>query len=495
MIRVRQAASSILLLASLCLWPAFIYLYFGANDGPADASGVFQAVAYAGFLVFPVMGTLILTFRPQNTEGLVFSFAGFAWLLDATANEYGTYGLITDPGGVPAAEYAAWLVDWLWVLLMAPLTTYALLLFPTGHLPGRRWAIVAWLAAAGIVLTSVGAALGPGEIEAFGTGVVENPLGIAGLDGLLLAMVVVGMVALVAAAVASAGSLFFRLRRSEGVERLQMRWFVYAAALAATGVLVTIGGFAISSEVGEKAAYALLSLFGLPIAAAAAILRYRLYDIDLIINRTIVYASLTAVLAGLYSASITLFRFVIEAVAGGSSQATVVLTTLVLAAMFTPVKNRLQEAVDRYVGPVREPRKDLAKFTDELRLVIRALDPEATLREFAGHARRVANASGASVYLRRNGSDEPLFTEGVLAGGWQARVPLVARGEEVGWLRLVGNGTTGGLNVEDQAALEAGGSVVAEVLPLGRGPDRAWWEAPTPAVPAATVPVATGDDA
>jgi hypothetical protein len=386
------------------------------------------------------------------------------------AFEYAVYGLVTDPGSVPAAEYAAWLTDWLWVVMMAPLTTFALLLFPTGSLPSWRWRPVAWLAAAGIVLTGAGAALGPGAIEEFDAAVVENPVGIAALDGIYVGIVAAGMISIGAATVASAASLFLRLRRSEGVERLQMKWFVYAAALAALGVVITICGYAVSEEVGQKAVYALLSLFGLPIAAAVAILRYRLYDIDLIINRTLVYASLTAVLAGLYSASITLFRFLFEAIAGGSSQATIVLTTLVLAAMFTPIKNRLQSLVDRHVGRATAPRKELEEFADQLRVVIRALDAEATLREFATLAMRAGNASGAAVYLSNSGGEEPLFAEGRLDAGWLTRLPLTAKGEEMAWLELAGPPVNGAMDQETRESLEAAASVVGMALVLSGEP-------------------------
>jgi hypothetical protein len=246
-----------------------------------------------------------------------------------------------------------------------------------------------------------------------------------------------------------------------------MKWFAYAAGLVAIGVTITITGYLISAEAGEKAIYAILTLFALPIAAGIAILRYRLYDIDLIINRTIVYGSLTAILAGVYSASVLLFRLLFESVSGSGSQTTTVLTTLVLAALFTPIKNRLQALVDRYVGRAPEPRKDLAKFADELRLVIRALQPEATLRALATLSLPFANASGVRIYLRSAGLAQPVLSEGIFDGPNTTRVSITAKGTEVGWLDLVGPSPATGLSEEDRRSLEQAASVVADALALG----------------------------
>jgi hypothetical protein len=366
---------------------------------------------------------------------------------------------------VPAAQYAAWLTGWLWVLEIGLLVTFALLLFPTGRLPGPRWRIVAWLAASGMLMACL-SALTPGELDEFTEAVVQNPLGVSGLEPLLEGLSIAGVLAIAISAVASAASLFVRLRRSEGVERQQMKWFAFAAGLAALGVVTTIAGYAIwGSETGDKAAFALVTLFGLPIAGGIAILRYRLYEIDVLINRTLVYVSLTAILAGLYAASIQLFKFVFEAVAGGGSQATIVITTLVLAAVFTPVKNFLQTFVDRYFGRVSEPRKEIATFAEQLRLVTRTFDPAQTLPQFLNHALRIANATGGVIHLTGDGEEKPFVAAGELTGPEVARVPLGTGGDEIGWLVLRGS-ETAGLAAEDRELLQDVANLVAKAVTL-----------------------------
>jgi hypothetical protein len=461
---LRRSVSRVLLALCLLLCPSFLFLYFGANDTPADAGSIFEALAYSAFLVFPFIGALITKHRPQNTEGLVFSVAGLAWLLEGTAFQYATYGLINEPGSVPYPEFAAWLSNWLWVPEIAPLTTFALLLFPTGSLPGPRWALVAWLAGAGIFAAGLGAAFSSGDLEGFDPEVAQNPFALKAIGPLLTGATFVGVLAIAAAAVASAASVVVRLRRSEGIERQQMKWFAYAAGIAAVAVLSTIVGYIISTDTGQKAAYALLALFGLPIAAGIAILRYRLYDIDLIINRTIVYGTLTAILAGVYSASLVLFKFLFESVSGSGSQATTVLTTLVLAALFTPIRSRLQTLVDRYVGRAPEPIKDLTRFTDELRLVLRALNPEATLRELAGHAMRVTNASGVRIYLQRDGHEEEVLSQGVFLEQPCMRLPVEAAGVELGWIELATSASPESVDRLSTQRIEEAATVVAEAL-------------------------------
>jgi hypothetical protein len=466
--KLRRGLSWGLLAICLVLTPAGLFLYFGKNGNPADFDHVFEALLLAPlFLVFPLFGTLIITFRPKNIEGLVFSFGGLAWLLQITAGEYAIYGLAVAPGSLPAAEIGAWLYNWLWVLQIGLLTTFALLLFPTGQIPGPRWRIVAWLAGGGLLVTSFAAMVTPGELEDFSAAVVQNPVGVAGIEPVRIVLLVAGLIAIAVSSLASAASLFVRLRRSQGVERQQMKWFAFAAGLAALAVVVTIIGYAVSTETGEKAALSLMTFFGLPVAAGIAILRYRLYEVDVLINRTLVYVSLTAILAGLYAASIQLFKFVFEAVAGGGSQATIVLTTLVLAALFTPVKNFLQSFVDRYFGRLPEPRKEIVGFAEQLRLVTRAFDPEQTLPKFLGHALRITSAAGGAIYLTSDGQDEPFTASGSLDEPEVARVPLATAGEEIGWLVLRGN-EAAALSSDDRELLQEVANVVGETVALAK---------------------------
>jgi hypothetical protein len=309
-------------------------------------------------------------------------------------------------------------------------------------------------------------------LEGFDRDIVQNPVAISPL---LSVVTILGVLAIAVSALASATSVVLRLRRSEGVERQQMKWFAYASGLAAVGVTTTIVGYLISQETGEKAVYAMLTIFALPIAAGIAMLRYHLYDIDLIINRTIVYGTLTAILAGVYSASLVLFKFLFESISGSGSQATTILTTLVLAALFTPIRSRLQALVDRYIGRAPEPLKDLTRFTDELRLVIRAVNPEVTLREFARHALRVTKASGVRMYLLNGVGEEEVVSQGVFLEVPRIRLPLETDSVQIGWLELA---TLAGDEDElDTQPIQEAAFVVAEALNA--------FESRAPAVPQA----------
>jgi hypothetical protein len=463
---LRRGLSWSLLAICLVLALVFLVLFFGKNGNPGDTDHIAEAVIYLLFLVFPLFGTLIVHFRPQNTEGLVFSLGGFVWLLTFAASEYGVYAIVVSPGALPAASYAAWLSSSLWMLQIGLLTTFALLLFPTGRLPGPRWRAVAWLAAVGMLAALAGSALMPGDLDEFTAAAVPNPLGLSGIQPLLVALVVLGLVAMGSAALASAASLFLRLRRSQGVERQQMKWFAFAASLAAGAVVITMLGYSVSSETGESVAVVtVIAFFGLPIAGGIAILRYRLYDIDILINRTLVYVSLTAILAGLYAAAIPLFRFLFEGLSGGSSEATIVLTTLVLAAVFTPVKSFLQSVVDRYFGRVPEPRKEMTTFAEQLRLVTQTFDAQQTLSRFLGHALRITSAAGGAIYLMSDPGGEPRIASGSLEGSEVARLPLMASGDEVGWLVLRGSDSAS-LSDDDRDLLQDAANVVAEAVAL-----------------------------
>jgi hypothetical protein len=216
--------------------------------------------------------------------------------------EYGTYALRTAPGTVPAGELASWFGAWAWAPGLGLLLTFGLLLFPDGQLPSRRWRPVAWLSAVpiavwcGPVAAAAWTARGPALLDPAGA----DPSG----AGVVETMGFLSFRLMLACGLASVLSLVVRFRRSRGVERLQLKWFVYAAAVTVTGVLVTETMAVPEGSVLDG----VLSLAGLavvpsiPVAAGVAILRYRLYEIDRIVNRTLVYGALTALLAGVYAA-------------------------------------------------------------------------------------------------------------------------------------------------------------------------------------------------
>jgi hypothetical protein len=213
------------------------------------------------------------------------------------SGEYAIYALLAQPDRLPAGEALAWLTSWVWILFIG-CTVLLLLLFPDGHLPGSRWRWLGWLT---LLLTSVGAvwqAFSPGVIVSLGS--IRNPLGIEGLPKANEPVETI-MFALLFLAVAS--SLSVRLRRARGIERQQIKWQPYTAVMAATGsVLAYTIAEAMGSRWLEWIGFVILmvALVTFPISVGIAIVRYRLYEIDLIINRTLVYGSLTITLVALY---------------------------------------------------------------------------------------------------------------------------------------------------------------------------------------------------
>ena len=278
-------------------------------------------------------GALILRRHPRHPIGWL--FCGFAILNAVTADLAQGYALRAAREGWPgssAAESintASWLPSGFgWVLTF--------LLFPDGHLLGRRWKIVAWVAAAGMAIALPGWVLSPDRAQDYASG--RNPLAADALP--TGAMLAVGMALFAGALVASAVSLVIRFRRSRGLERLQLKWFAFAATAAAVILPVSFTLWYVTPVVRLLAA---LALTALPVAACIAILRYRLYDIDVLINRTLVYGGLTVLLAGAYAATTLLLGSVLGR---GSTWATAG-ATLVAAVAFRPVRARLQDAVDR----------------------------------------------------------------------------------------------------------------------------------------------------
>src|SRR5215217_5072166 len=276
---------------------------------------------------------------PENRIGWLFCAIGLLWAVIHFIGEYAIYTLLAAPGSLPAGELASWLYTWPWVLGLG-LIVFLGLLFPNGRLPSARWR---WFARLSAILTLVGmalAAFSPGSIVV-GLPAIHNPLGIEGLPNAYKSVQVL-MLVLIAVAVAS---LLMRRLYARGVERQQIKWFTYATAVATSGAILK---YVISKPlelvwlgwVGQ--ALVLIGLAGIPISMGIAITRYRLYEIDIIINRTLVYGSLTATLVALYFGGIVLLQGLFVALTGQQSTLAVVASTLLIAALFTPLRRRIQ---------------------------------------------------------------------------------------------------------------------------------------------------------
>jgi hypothetical protein len=265
------------------------------------------------------------------------------------AQEYARYALLTRPGALPFGLAFGWLTLWLWMLFVGPVIVIMPLLFPTGRLlsPGWRW--VAWPAAACMAGIALAAALRPGPLD--GLEPVPNPLGLAGAASVLLGLEQALNLALAPLTLLATLSLLLRFARSRGDERAQLKWFLYVAAVFLLyilhGILAdTLGLFPeLPAGVGSVVFPLFLGLFAL--AIGIAVLKYRLYDIDVIIRRTLVYGVLTALLALVYFSTVAVLQGVVTAIGGQPSAVGIVISTLAIAALFSPLRRRVQNLIDR----------------------------------------------------------------------------------------------------------------------------------------------------
>jgi hypothetical protein len=325
-----------------------VLLVIGAGEHtPADGS-TFDGWAGLSFVVaslaFATVGAMVATRVPENPISWILCLTGVALGVADFGNQYAEQMLFVASDPLPGGRTAAWLQG----LGLAPsfgLLGLTLLLFPDGRSPSGRWRFVVWLALAGIGLSVIGAALRPGPlVEPFDS--VSNPLGIPGLLGLMDSFLGFGFVFTLLSVVFATFGMRARLRRSSGVEREQLKWLVLAAAV--TGVAV-VGSLAVYLAAGIDVGGVVvlgLGFSAFPLAAGAAILRYRLYDIDVVINRTLVYGALTATLALAYLGSVLLLQLALSGVTESSGLA-VAASTLAVAALFRPARARIQAAVDR----------------------------------------------------------------------------------------------------------------------------------------------------
>jgi len=322
-----------------------------------------DAVILTGFGAVAVVGALLVAKRPSNLVGWILAAVALMVGLFPSGDAYAAYVMTTRGQPDALAVVGAWVQSWYWFLIVGLLFVYLPLLFPDGRLPSRRWLPVAAVPGIGllglVVLGMLTGTLSGQNVDYR----IDNPIGIEGLApveelpafGVLGGLLAIGVLGAVAAVVV-------RFRRSRGVERQQMKWFLYAVAPL---LLIPLEGY-IPAFVDEIAFGWVL--IGLPAAIGVAVLKYRLYDIDVVINRTLVYGALTISLALVYLGSMALLRGLVFGFTGQSSQLTVVASTLAIAALFNPLRRRIQGFVDhRFYRKKYDAAQVLAAFSARLR--------------------------------------------------------------------------------------------------------------------------------
>ncbi len=348
-----------------------------------------------GTLSYAPVGALIAARRPANPVGWLLCLNGVALSIGHFGAQYAIYTLLAQPNSLPAGEVLAWTATWILPVIIG-IQIFFYLLFPTGRLPSDRWKWLAWLTVAFVVVGVIFSAFSFGANA--GLGPIPNPLGIDGFSNVY--DMVMNFLPLLYLAVAS--SLFVRLRRARGVERQQIKWFAYAVTATISGIILA---YMIPTMIDtplwfERAAFAfnIAVTPAIPISMGIAILRYRLYEIDTLINRTLVYGSLTAMLVAFYFGGIVLLQRLFVVLTGEKSTLAVVASTLAIAALFNPLRQRIQSFIDRrFYRRKYDARKTLEAFSSKLR---DETDLQALSDDLVGVVRETMQPVVVSVWLR-----------------------------------------------------------------------------------------------
>ena len=360
--------------------------------GPTDVPFAIGFIAVQ--LCSATAGAIISSRVPGNAVGWIFLAIGVLLGLLFAAGAYANLALDKGYHSLPGGPFAAWLGTWIFIPAAFGLPMFLLLLFPDGRFISKRWQLVGWLLGVLVTFAAASKAYEPGHIPPG----IENPLAPGGAAGELFRVLspVADALALPGFALAVAG-LVVRFRRSHGVERQQLKWFAYCAAVVGlglgTGVFIPEGRAAdLAFLVG------LLGLAGLPVAAGIAILRYRLYDIDVIVNRTLIYGSLTISLVAIYVGSVVTLQYVFRMLTGGGSQLAIVASTLVIAALFNALRHRIQSFIDRrFYRRKYDAARTLSAFSARLR---DETDLEQLRAELLSVVRATMQPEHATLWLR-----------------------------------------------------------------------------------------------
>ena len=368
------------------VWIACAVALAALNRSDVAAAAIFPMA----LTVSAMVGRLIASRRPENPVGWFFLGSALCLALSEVADEYATYGF-------PGTLAMAWLMSWLWVPGVALLLVFLPLYFPDGRVVSPRWR---WLVRVALVFCVGGAlysTLSPGEIPA--SGGIVNPLGIEALRPVSELLGTFVFVLYFSFLFASAASLVVRFRRSGSMERQQIKLLAFAALAIPVWFLTNAPIEAVSRTLFLVLDALVVSVL-IPLAAGVAILRYRLYDIDVVINRTLVYGSLTAMLALVYFGGVTAAQASFSALTGQEQQPqlAVVVSTLVIAALFTPLRRRIQSFIDRrFYRRKYDTRKTLEAFSVKLR---EETDLDALSDDLTSVVRETMQPAYVSLWLR-----------------------------------------------------------------------------------------------
>ena len=393
------------------------------------------------FFAFPVVGAAVAKGQPRNPIGWILLGIGLSWGIYSLLNGYALYGLFTNPGSVPRPDLSLALNSWTWIPSVGLMGMFLILLFPDGRLPSPRWRWLARFSGTTLVVTSVATLVAPGPFTDMGFPSVANPLGIDALRGISGVITAASVTAILLSIAGCTVGLIVRFRRSKGQERLQMKWLAAAASFVALGYVtsMTINGLYYYSDGSQTPAWfdaiweiALFSFVLIPIAVGIAILKHRLYEIDVIITKTVVFGTLAAFITAVYVAVVA----GVAAVLGSGREPNLflsILATVIVAVAFQPVRERVQRFANRLVyGQRATPYEVLTLFSRSLAALVSA---EEVLPEIARHTAEGLGAQSVKVTMDLpQGREEAHYPEEEPARGdhLEETVPVTYQGVALG---------------------------------------------------------------
>jgi hypothetical protein len=381
-----------------------VLLDFFNPSVPRRGGPIFDLFVAVALLAYPTVGAIVVSRRPNNLVGWIFCVMGLVFGTGVFADTYAYYTLAAGPDSLPGGVYMAWFSgEWLVLPGLFLGSALLVLLFPNGRLLSSSWRTVVWLAVGGSAMTALAFATAPGRISPYR---ISNPFGIEGtLRTILDVLGRLGAATVLVCCVLAVISVFVRLQSAQGEERQQIKWFAYAAAVLLSAFFLGLPLAAVIGAIGAGWAGLMpivIGVLAIPIAVGVAMLRYRLYDIDVIINRTLVYGSLTAMLALVYFGGVAATQAVFTGLSGQEEQPqlAIVVSTLVIAALFTPLRRRIQSFIDRrFYRRKYDARKTLEVFSTQLR---NETDLDALSDDLVGVVRETMQPAHVSLWLRRD---------------------------------------------------------------------------------------------
>ena len=359
-----------------------------------------DAWGFRGFAAFysvtvSSVGLVVALRRPRNPIGWAFLGVGLMFGVQLLLAQYATYSFLTRPDVLLGTAAAAWVANWIWIPGVGVIAVGVFMLFPDGRLPSPRWRWVPWMCGAATVIAAVGVAVSPGPMD--NARFMSNPVTIEGLEAALPFRPDTLTGFIFVPAIAAAVSLISRFARAGVLEHQQIKWLASSSVLVAVGLPINL----LPLKAGEY-----LNVFAVgtvPIAAGIAILRYRLYDIDLLIKRTLVYGLLTAALASAYFGSVVLLQALLRTLTGQESNLAVVVSTLGIAALFVPLRRWMQDFIDRrFYRRKYNAARTLAAFGATARDEV---DLERLSAALVGAVRDTMQPAHVSLWLRRTDGD------------------------------------------------------------------------------------------